>query len=194
MRENPDTEAVSQSVSVPQTWSDDDTGARNNKGPMAFRTISEVADELKVPQHVLRFWEARFEQVRPLKRGGGRRYYRPADVELLRRIATLLYIKGYTIKGVQRVLREEGSSPIDTDDSVSGADNENVRTLCDEAGASSHLLQSYKYKAFEAGISDSLVSLPEPQYIYEDNKRLRQSLLGVLTELHTLKVFLIKSE
>lgn len=79
---------------------------RSEKGPLAFRTISEVADELHVPQHVLRFWETRFEQVRPLKRGGGRRYYRPADVELLRYISGLLYAKGYTVKGVQRLLRE----------------------------------------------------------------------------------------
>lgn len=82
--------------------------SRSEKGPLAFRTISEVADELHVPQHVLRFWEARFEQVRPLKRGGGRRYYRPSDIDLLRYIADLLYTKGYTVKGVQRLLREGG--------------------------------------------------------------------------------------
>lgn len=82
--------------------------SRSEKGPLAFRTISEVADELHVPQHVLRFWETRFEQVRPLKRGGGRRYYRPSDIDLLRYIADLLYTKGYTVKGVQRLLREGG--------------------------------------------------------------------------------------
>ncbi len=76
----------------------------------AFRTISEVADELHVPQHVLRFWETKFPQVRPLKRGGGRRYYRPEDVLLLRRVADLLYTQGYTIKGVQRLLREGGGA------------------------------------------------------------------------------------
>ena len=80
--------------------------ARLKKSATAFRTISEVADELHVPQHVLRFWETRFPQVKPLKRGGGRRYYRPDDVGLLRRIADLLYIQGYTIKGVQRLLRD----------------------------------------------------------------------------------------
>ena len=78
------------------------------KAPNAFRTISEVADELHIPQHVLRFWETKFPQVRPLKRGGGRRYYRPDDISLLRRISDLLYIEGYTIKGVQRLLREGG--------------------------------------------------------------------------------------
>src|SRR5690242_21523615 len=79
---------------------------RAEKSATAFRTISEVADELEVPQHVLRFWETKFPQVRPLKRGGGRRYYRPEDVELLRQIRSLLYHEGYTIKGVQRLMRE----------------------------------------------------------------------------------------
>jgi DNA-binding transcriptional MerR regulator len=93
----------------------DDTGldspvgrVRPKKAPNAFRTISEVADELHIPQHVLRFWESKFSQVKPLKRGGGRRYYRPDDIQLLRRISDLLYIQGYTIKGVQRLLREGG--------------------------------------------------------------------------------------
>ncbi|MFQ5955155.1 MAG: MerR family transcriptional regulator [Kiloniellales bacterium] len=78
---------------------------QTTKSPAAFRTISEVAAELDVPQHVLRFWETRFSQVRPMKRAGGRRYYRPEDVALLRRIRTLLYQDGYTIRGVQRLLR-----------------------------------------------------------------------------------------
>ena len=82
--------------------------ARTKKAPNAFRTISEVADDLHIPQHVLRFWETKFDQVKPLKRGGGRRYYRPDDIQLLRRIADLLYTQGYTIKGVQRLLREGG--------------------------------------------------------------------------------------
>ncbi|MEX2009668.1 MAG: MerR family transcriptional regulator, partial [Dongiaceae bacterium] len=79
---------------------------RIGKSASAFRTISEVADDLDVPQHVLRFWETRFPQVRPLKRGGGRRYYRPEDVDLLRAIRSLLYQEGYTIKGVQKLMRE----------------------------------------------------------------------------------------
>ncbi|HMR32479.1 MAG TPA: MerR family transcriptional regulator [Geminicoccaceae bacterium] len=79
--------------------------ARPVKSSTAFRTISEVADELDVAQHVLRFWESKFPQVRPLKRGGGRRYYRPEDVELLRQIRSLLYDEGYTIKGAQKLLR-----------------------------------------------------------------------------------------
>lgn len=78
------------------------------KAPEAFRTISEVADELEVPKHVLRFWEAKFAQLKPMKRGGGRRYYRPEDVALLRGIRFLLYNDGYTIRGVQKILREHG--------------------------------------------------------------------------------------
>ena len=80
-----------------------------DKAPDAFRTISEVADEIDVPQHVLRFWESRFTQIKPMKRGGGRRYYRPDDVDLLRGVRHLLYGEGYTIRGVQRILRDEGS-------------------------------------------------------------------------------------
>ncbi len=79
--------------------------ARPVKSAAAFRTISEVANELDVAQHVLRFWESKFPQVRPLKRGGGRRYYRPEDVDLLRQIRSLLYEQGYTIKGAQKLLK-----------------------------------------------------------------------------------------
>ena len=80
----------------------------SDKRPGAFRTIGEVADDLDVPQHVLRFWEGRFAQVRPVKRAGGRRYYRPDDVDLLKGIRRLLHGQGYTIRGVQRVLKENG--------------------------------------------------------------------------------------
>jgi DNA-binding transcriptional MerR regulator len=79
------------------------------KAPDAFRTISEVADDLDVPQHVLRFWESRFRDIKPMKRGGGRRYYRPDDIHLLRGIRHLLYGEGYTIRGVQRILKEQGA-------------------------------------------------------------------------------------
>ncbi|MFO1184209.1 MAG: MerR family transcriptional regulator [Bauldia sp.] len=85
-----------------------DGAAASGKSPDAFRTISEVAEELDLPQHVLRFWETRFAQIKPMKRGGGRRYYRRDDVDLLRGIRHLLYSDGYTIKGVQRILKTEG--------------------------------------------------------------------------------------
>ncbi|MDP6788766.1 MAG: MerR family transcriptional regulator [Rhodospirillales bacterium] len=85
---------------------------RAAKSAAAFRTISEVAVDLDVPQHVLRFWETKFPQIRPLKRGGGRRYYRPEDLVLLRRIRDLLYGDGYTIKGVQKLLRENGAKAL----------------------------------------------------------------------------------
>ncbi len=84
------------------------SAALRTKSPEAFRTISEVAVELDVPQHVLRFWEGRFAQIKPVKRAGGRRYYRPEDVDLLRGIRTLLYGDGFTIKGVQKILRDKG--------------------------------------------------------------------------------------
>jgi DNA-binding transcriptional MerR regulator len=99
--------------------------SRPKKAPNAFRTISEVADELHIPQHVLRFWETKFPQVKPLKRGGGRRYYRPDDISLLRRISDLLYIQGYTIKGVQRLLRE-GGGKLSDDIPPPPADEQNV--------------------------------------------------------------------
>ncbi|MEQ8736422.1 MAG: MerR family transcriptional regulator [Rhodospirillaceae bacterium] len=86
----------------------DASASRSGKSEAAFRTISEVASELDVPQHVLRFWESKFSQVRPLKRGGGRRYYRPEDIVLLKRIRALLYDDGLTIKGVQKLFKDHG--------------------------------------------------------------------------------------
>lgn len=85
-----------------------------SKSAEAFRTIGEVAEELDVPKHVLRFWEGKFPQIRPMKRGGGRRYYRPEDMELLRGIRHLLHAEGYTIKGVQKILREQGIDQVKT--------------------------------------------------------------------------------
>jgi DNA-binding transcriptional MerR regulator len=96
-------------------------GGRPGKSASAFRTISEVAGELDVAQHVLRFWESKFPQVRPMKRGGGRRYYRPEDVDLLRQIRSLLYEEGYTIKGAQKLLRAQRRGAADDDDNGAGA-------------------------------------------------------------------------
>ncbi len=95
--------------------SSESAGARAGKSDAAFRTISEVADDLDVPQHVLRFWETKFSQVKPLKRGGGRRYYRPEDVVLLKRIRALLYTDGMTIRGVQKLLRETGAKVVSSE-------------------------------------------------------------------------------
>lgn len=117
------TSSMSQFTREPGTDQESDSGAqkkpltgssqtRTRKSAGAFRTISEVAKELGVQQHVLRFWETKFSQVRPLKRGGGRRYYRPEDVVLLKRIHELLYTEGYTIKGVQKLLREQGKNGV----------------------------------------------------------------------------------
>ncbi len=104
------------SSASPQT-----SGSRRSKSAGAFRTISEVADDLDVAQHVLRFWESKFPQVRPLKRGGGRRYYRPEDVDLLRRIRSLLYDEGYTIKGAQKLLKGQRRTPADRPTRDTGA-------------------------------------------------------------------------
>jgi DNA-binding transcriptional MerR regulator len=109
-----------------------------DKSPDAFRTISEVAEDLDVPQHVLRFWETRFSHIKPLKRGGGRRYYRPDDVDLLKGIRHLLYGEGYTIKGVQRTLKEEGVRFVHAigrgEQSVTALHPEIVDAETDEAG------------------------------------------------------------
>jgi DNA-binding transcriptional MerR regulator len=134
---------------------------RPRKTADAFRTISEVADELQVPQHVLRFWETKFPQVRPLKRGGGRRYYRPEDVFLLRRVADLLYTQGYTIKGVQRLLREGG-----------GALNENIPPASPEerlaAEAERNLLPVLEAAAAKRPVPPQVIpQLPMPGLLAE---------------------------
>ena len=113
---------------------------RGGKSATAFRTISEVASELDVPQHVLRFWESKFAQIKPLKRGGGRRYYRPEDIALLRRIKALLYGDGYTIKGVQKLLREGGAKSGEGDGN--GADSQGeIAAALDELLAVRDLLR-----------------------------------------------------
>ncbi len=106
----------------PREDNDDSLNPRPVKSDAAFRTISEVADDLNVPQHVLRFWETKFNQVRPLKRGGGRRYYRPEDIVLLRRIRELLYTDGMTIKGVQKLLRESGAKALSAEPDAAAGD------------------------------------------------------------------------
>ena len=105
------------------------------KSAMAFRTISEVAIELDLPQHVLRFWETKFTQIRPMKRGGGRRYYRPEDIKLLRRIRNFLYSDGYTIKGVQKLLKTVGDvtvNPAETSTDTAEVQGDDLRSVLQE--------------------------------------------------------------
>ena len=108
-----------------------------DKAPDAFRTISEVADELDIPQHVLRFWETRFAQIKPKKRSGGRRYYRPDDVDLLKGIRRLLYGEGYTIRGVQRILKEHGIKSVQG--LIDGSSTAPPFAAIDEAAPRGHL-------------------------------------------------------
>jgi DNA-binding transcriptional MerR regulator len=129
-------------------------GRRGSKSAGAFRTISEVATELDVPQHVLRFWETRFSQIRPLKRAGGRRYYRPEDVELLRRIRGLLYQHGYTIKGVQKLLRDGGKA---ADTPVAAVDDEQADE--EPAAAESSSETPRTSRATITAVIDELVEL-----------------------------------
>lgn len=120
---------------------------RPAKSESAFRTISEVAEELDVPQHVLRFWETKFNQIRPMKRGGGRRYYRPEDVALLRRIRALLYDDGFTIKGVQKLLREGSLKPLEDAEAVVEDAME-----AEEAASSVDVIEVLQQQAVEQGL------------------------------------------
>ena len=124
---------------------------RAEKSASAFRTISEVADDLEVPQHVLRFWETKFPQIRPMKRGGGRRYYRPEDIELLRSIRDLLYEQGYTIKGVQKLMREGGLRL--GEDDVEGAPESEMAAHAEHAAAPSRV-QPEDLPLFRASLDD----------------------------------------
>ncbi len=141
---------------------------RSKKSPTAFRTISEVADELGVQQHVLRFWETKFSQVKPLKRGGGRRYYRPEDVALLNKIHDLLYTEGYTIKGVQKLLKGQGKQQI-----IAGEPDKRVAN--ESPGPVSSSVESPKTMT-EEGLSGKQRSIL--QAMLGDLKELRDMLKG----------------
>ncbi len=136
-----------------------------DKAPDAFRTISEVADDLDVPQHVLRFWETRFAQIKPMKRSGGRRYYRPEDINLLRGIRHLLYGQGYTIRGVQRILREQGIKTVQN--WQTGAISPMVPTVEDDEPDHEELLRDAVNEEmtddFEAGEGDDIGEAPAPR-------------------------------
>jgi DNA-binding transcriptional MerR regulator len=168
---------MSEAVAIPAAR------ARAKKAPSAFRTISEVADDLHIPQHVLRFWETKFNQVKPLKRGGGRRYYRPEDIELLRRISDLLYTQGYTIKGVQRLLREGGGRL---------ADNIPPPSPAEQAAAAAERGEPREPELPMPGLAPASpaskqVGKPRPE---GDAERLRAVLAGVLEELEAIRALL----
>ncbi len=148
---------------------DDDVARRDGKSADAFRTISEVAEDVDVPQHVLRFWESKFPQIKPLKRGGGRRYYRPEDVDLIRRVRNWLYDDGYTIKGVQKLLREgagteaepaeEAGEPVsEVPEAASPVQAPPVAETpdYDETESGDTVSADAVLSAFEAGIGDGL--------------------------------------
>jgi DNA-binding transcriptional MerR regulator len=162
---------------------------RPKKAPNAFRTISEVADELHIPQHVLRFWETKFPQVKPLKRGGGRRYYRPDDIALLRRISDLLYIQGYTIKGVQRLLREGGGRL--SDDIPPPSEDEQAAAAAERASP-----QALEPELPMPGLSPAAAPAPlaarvnvRPK-VDPEVERLRALLRETLAELEALRALL----
>ena len=134
------------------------------KSPEAFRTISEVSKDLSLPQHVLRFWETKFSQITPIKRGGGRRYYRPEDVNLLKGIKSLLYNDGYTIRGVQKVIKENGTRKI-----ILKNEKLNIKTFTEIKNSS----------------NDDLISDENRYYSISESKR--KKLMGVLNNLISLK-------
>ena len=152
------------------------------KSAEAFRTISEVSGELGVPQHVLRFWETKFSQVKPMKRGGGRRYYRPDDVALLNCIRELLYDDGYTIKGVQRLLRKKGNRivlPVEGEESSENSASENGNDIAAVCPNIRPVLDSEIMKT-----SPVIKTVIDPTGIGPEKRR---ALEGVLNDLHTLR-------
>ena len=156
------------------------------KAPNAFRTISEVADELHIPQHVLRFWETKFPQVKPLKRGGGRRYYRPDDITLLRRISDLLYIQGYTIKGVQRLLREGGGKL--SDDIPPATEAERAAAAAERAQAEEGPAPILDVPGMGPLMPETLPSPANP--LPQEVARLRALLRETLAELELIRQLL----
>lgn len=175
---------------------------RNGKSEAAFRTISEVADELEVPQHVLRFWESKFPQVKPLKRGGGRRYYRPEDVTLLKRIRDLLYSEGYTIKGVQKLLREGGNKDaapggepvsVPSDELVSDGKSKlpgEEFAVAPNLGRDEDDFPPMDDCEGDDGDGDDVLVLPKPSDVKPLASNVRHELTDILVELEHLRSLL----
>ena len=133
----------------------------SSKSPEAFRTISEVSKDLSLPQHVLRFWETKFVQIKPIKRGGGRRYYRPEDVKLLKGIKSLLYNDGYTIRGVQKVIKENGTKKlltIQTENKIFTEIKKDNNDHLEQQGYPQHSINDSKRKKL-MNVLDDLVQL-----------------------------------
>ena len=129
----------------------------SSKSPEAFRTISEVSKDLSLPQHVLRFWETKFVQIKPIKRGGGRRYYRPEDVKLLKGIKSLLYNDGYTIRGVQKVIKENGTKKlltIQAENKVFTETRKNNNDQLEQHNYSQHSINDSKRKKLMSVLED----------------------------------------
>jgi DNA-binding transcriptional MerR regulator len=162
--------------------------ARSKKAPNAFRTISEVADELHIPQHVLRFWETKFSQVKPLKRGGGRRYYRPEDIALLRRISDLLYVQGYTIKGVQRLLREGGGRL--SDDIPPAPAEEQEAAEAERAAEPETVEPELPMPGLAPPPSSQVTRVSVRPRVEQENDHLRELLADTLRELEELRALL----
>jgi len=155
-------------------------GGRVRKSANAFRTISEVSDSLDVPQHVLRFWETKFSQIKPMKRGGGRRYYRPEDILLLRGVRDLLYIDGYTIKGVQKLLREGGVKILQ--ERAGGPDDGTVETVPERPTVEA------------APVAPPTPAEPTKASTGSETTEPRQVLVQVLAELEELKSLISKAK
>lgn len=150
------------------------------KSADAFRTISEVAEDLDLPQHVLRFWETRFPQIRPLKRAGGRRFYRPSDVLLLTAIRQLLYGEGYTIKGVQRLLKEQGTKAIQTGQNLAAPVlPEDFRLDDGPEALDEHAVTGEDIPAALRAALDALPLQGQPRLLAEDRDDLRAALAAV---------------
>lgn len=187
---NASNQLESQDDSIMDDNLDDFIGSEDGavkKAPNAFRTISEVADEIHVPQHVLRFWETRFPQVQPVKRSGGRRYYRSEDIAILKHISNLLYVEGYTIRGVQRLLEEDASrfeEPKPTKTSVA-ADEQSV---AQESESSESVA-----KLDDNNVLDIDDNCSELERLQKKTVFLTESLQTILSELQELRKLLVSS-
>lgn len=167
--------------------SDIEADGTTKKHPGAFRTISEVAEEIHVPQHVLRFWETRFKQVQPVKRSGGRRYYRAEDISLLQYISELLYTQGYTIKGVQRLL-DEDFSRFNTKSNEIEQEIQNANTIDVSSSTASQVDQPIEANMSDEQLSSqSVANILEVTRLEEENKLLIRSLKTILCELQELR-------